>query len=90
MKQRIERVLAWVKDGMPMPQPSATTRVKHHAAARWQELPAFMQRLRALDSISARALEFTILTAARTGETIGARWDEIDLDEKRGRFRPRG
>ena len=57
---------------MPLPAPSAAKRVKHHAALAWQELPAFMARLRALDSISARALEFTILTAARTGETIGA------------------
>jgi hypothetical protein len=38
-----------------------------------------MERLRGLDSISARALEFTILCAARTGETIGATWAEVDL-----------
>ena len=59
VKQRIERVLTWVKDGMPLPAPSAAKRVKHHAALAWQELPAFMARLRGLDSISARALEFT-------------------------------
>jgi integrase len=41
-----------------------------------------MVELRERDSISARALEFTILTAARTGETIGAVWDEIDLKKK--------
>src|SRR6185436_11561406 len=57
-------------------------RVEHHAALAWQALPAFMERLRALVSTSARALEFCILTAARTGEVIGARWDEIDLDHK--------
>jgi len=51
----------------------------HHAAVPWAEMPAFMARLRALDTVSALALEFTILTAARTGETIGATWAEIDL-----------
>ena len=44
------------------------------------ELPAFMAELSGRDSISARALEFTILTAARTSEVIGAKWSEIDLD----------
>ena len=39
-----------------------------------------MEMLRKRDSISARALEFAILTAARTGEVIGAKWSEIDLD----------
>jgi integrase len=41
-------------------------------------LPAFLQQLRWHEGVAARALEFTILTAARTGETIGATWDEID------------
>jgi len=54
----------------------------HHAALPFTELPAFMAELRGRDSISARALEFTILTAARTGETIGATWDEFDLKAK--------
>jgi integrase len=78
VKQRIERVIQWVKDGMPMPTQGASKRVKHHAALPFGELPGFMAKLRAKDSLSARALEFTILTAARTGEAIGARWDEID------------
>lgn len=80
VKQRIIKVREWVKNGMPLPAPSKTRRVKHHAALPWPDLPGFMKRLRSLDSMSARALEFTILTAARTGETIGATWDEIDLD----------
>jgi integrase len=42
-------------------------------------LPAFLEALRGGDGIAARALEFAILTAARTGEVIGARWSEIDL-----------
>ncbi len=54
----------------------------HHAAMPYADVPAFMEKLRALGSISARALEFTILTVARTGETIGATWDEIDLEAK--------
>jgi integrase len=54
----------------------------HHPALPFVELPAFMETLRARDGVASRALEFTILTAARTGETIGARWDEIDLAEK--------
>jgi integrase len=82
VRQRVERVVQWVKDGMPLPAPSAAKRVEHHAALPWQELPAFMADLRQHDSISARALEFAILCAARTGETIGARWQEIDLDGK--------
>ena len=41
-----------------------------------------MKQLMSNDSISAKALIFTILTGARTGETIGATWDEIDLDNK--------
>ncbi|MBA3596468.1 MAG: tyrosine-type recombinase/integrase [Methylibium sp.] len=51
-----------------------------HAALPYAEVPAFVTRLRELPGTSSRALEFTILTAARTGEAIGARWSEFDLD----------
>ena len=51
----------------------------HHAAMSINEVPAFVARLREADGISPRALEFTILTAARSGEALGARWSEIDL-----------
>ncbi|MDZ4066877.1 MAG: tyrosine-type recombinase/integrase [Tabrizicola sp.] len=51
----------------------------HHSAIPYAELPAFMEALRKEDSISARALEFATLTAARTGEVIGATWTEVDL-----------
>jgi integrase len=54
----------------------------HHAALTYAELPAFMERLRAVEGITARSAEFMILTAARTSETINATWDEIDLDAK--------
>jgi len=80
VKQRIERVCQWVKDGMPLPFQGASKRVRHHPALSFAELPSFMSKLRKRDSISARALEFTILTAARTGEAIGAKWSEFDLD----------
>jgi integrase len=50
----------------------------HHAAMPFRDIPRLMARLRDMTSVSARALEFTILTAARTGETLGARWSEID------------
>ncbi len=54
---------------------------KHHAALAFMNAPQFMAQLQAKESVSARALEFTILTAARTGETLGATWDEIDFDQ---------
>jgi integrase len=56
--------------------------VKHHAALPYAELPDFMVRLREQEGIAARALEFTILTATRTSEAIGATPDEVSTDEK--------
>ena len=56
-------------------------RVKHHPAMPWQNVPAFMADMRQNESISAKALEFCILTNTRTKETIHATWDEIDFDE---------
>jgi integrase len=50
----------------------------HHKALPFADVPAFMAKLRARPALAARALEFTILTAARTGETLGARWQEFD------------
>lgn len=57
-------------------------RVRHHSALPFDDLPAFMVNLRKRAGISRRALEFAILTAARTGEVIGARWSEIDQNRK--------
>lgn len=65
-----------------LPAKTKVRRVKHHDAMPYANVPAFMADLRKMDSQSARALEFTILTAARTGETIGARWPEIDFQNK--------
>ena len=55
---------------------------EHHAALPYAELPTFIEDLRKRVGIAASALEFTILTAARTGEVIGARWSEIDLKNR--------
>jgi integrase len=52
----------------------------HHKAAPYAAVPAILQGLRTREAIAALALEFTILTAARTGEVVGATWAEIDLD----------
>jgi len=51
----------------------------HHAALPYDEMPAFWQKLVALDSVSANALRFLILTAARSGEVRLATWNEIDM-----------
>jgi integrase len=62
--------------------PTKAKPVQHLAALPWREMPAFMSELRALQSVPARCAEFLILTAARSGEAIGATWDEIDLKAK--------
>ena len=56
--------------------------VQHHAAIPVLELPAFMRQLRGMDGVSARALEFLTLTAARSGEVRGMTWGEVDLNNK--------
>jgi integrase len=98
LRGRIERVLAWAKgrglrDGENparwsghldemLPSPAKIAAARHHPALPYAELPEFMAELRGRDNLSARALEFTILTAARTSEVIGAEWNEIDLGAK--------
>ena len=54
----------------------------HHAAMDYRDVPAFVAKLRACDTIAAMALEFCILTATRSGEVYGARWSEIDIAAK--------
>ncbi len=61
----------------------------HHAAMPYGDVPAFVAGLREREATAARALEFCILTAARSGEALAARWDEIDLDGKSGVRRSR-
>jgi integrase len=62
-----------------LPARDKVRKVEHHAALPYGELPSFLVALREQEGIAARALEFTILTAARTGETMLARWTELDL-----------
>jgi integrase len=98
VRGRIERILDWAKvrgyregenparwrghlDNL-LPLGAKVRKVEHHAALPYAELPAFMTALRAQEGVSARALEFAILTAARTGEVIGARPDEVGEREK--------
>lgn len=98
LRERIERVLDAAKveglrDGENpaawrgnlehvLHKPNALDRTTHHPAMPWKEAPAFMKTLRGIDTIAARALEFTILTAVRTGETRFATWSQFDLDKK--------
>lgn len=53
----------------------------HHTALPYDAVPDFMADLRGRSAVAALALEFTILTAARSGEVLGAQWDEIDLEK---------
>jgi integrase len=66
-----------------LPAPSRVRERRHFAALPYAEVPAFMAELRRRPGISARCLEFTILTSARTSEAIGARFDEFDLSPGR-------
>jgi integrase len=65
-----------------LPKRSKVRRVKHHAALAYAEIAAFMVELRQQEGVAASALEFAILTAARTGEVIGSRWGEINMGER--------
>jgi integrase len=65
-----------------LPARSKVRKTEHHAALPYADLPAFLVELRQQNGVAARSLEFTILTAARTNETIGAKKDEIDQKNK--------
>jgi integrase len=54
----------------------------HHAAMNFDEVPAFIGKLCEREATAALSLEFLILTAARSGEVLGARWSEIDFDKR--------
>jgi integrase len=64
-----------------LPAKSQVSPVENHVALPYAELPAFMTKLRTMRSVSARALEFLILTAARTGDVIGATRQEVNKAE---------
>lgn len=96
LRMRIEAVLAWAtasgyrKGDNParwrgnldavLPKPHKVAKVRHHKALPVADVHAFVKALRRRDSVSALALEFTMLTAARSGEVRGATWAELDLD----------
>lgn len=98
VRQRIEVVWDWAKvmgycvgenparwrghlDHL-LPARRKVAMVKHHEALPYALMAVFMERLRGVNTVGAKALELAILTASRTGEVIGARWDEFNLDEK--------
>lgn len=68
-------------EALPPPRRIEGKAPRHHAALPWQQVPAFMMQLATIEAVSARALAFAVLTAGRTGEVIGARWAELDIDE---------
>jgi integrase len=63
-----------------LPARAALRKTRNHPALPFTELPGFLAQLRSRAGIAAKALEFLILTAARTGEAVGARWQEIDFN----------
>jgi integrase len=98
LRGRIEAVLDWAKvrgfragenparwrghlDHL-LPATTKVRRVVHLPALSYAEVPEFIADLRRRDGVAARALEFTILCASRSGEVVGARWDEIDVAAK--------
>lgn len=64
------------------PQRSKIRRVRHHAALPFAEVGAFIAALKRQEGLAALALQFTVMTAARTGEAIAAKWSEINLDDE--------
>lgn len=63
-----------------LPKPGKIAKVEHHPALPYRDVSAFLQLLAPLEATAARALEMVIYTALRTGEVIGSKWDEINLD----------
>ncbi|MEJ0041954.1 MAG: site-specific integrase [Rhizomicrobium sp.] len=98
LRGRIERILDWAiarghRDGLNparwrghldkmLAAPNKVSKVKHHSALPVSEIGGFVKQVRAMEGTGARALEFLILTAARSGEVRGATWKEINLDGK--------
>ena len=98
VRARIEKILSWaIVQGFRdepnparwrgniseiLPKAKKIAEQKHHAALPYKELPLFMSELSKFDTITAQALRFTIATACRTNEVVGASWDEIDIKRK--------
>lgn len=97
MRERIEKILdaakmrglrkgdnpARLRGNLDLLLPRQRVKVKHHAALPYQDLSVFLTALRSRSATAARALEFLILTAARSGEVRGMTWAEVNLDAKR-------
>lgn len=97
VRGRIENVLDWARVrgyrsgenparwrghlDMLLPTPGKVKTIEHHPALPIDDLGAFMVELRQQEGMGARALEFAILTAARSGEVRGATWHEVDLED---------
>ena len=93
VKQRCHTVMKWcwgndfiqgnpvdIVDMLIPKQSAATRHPVHHPAMPWRDIPQFIRDVvRSADHITRHLLEFTILTAARSGETRGMTWDEVDL-----------
>jgi integrase len=77
-----ENPAAWSLIGKVLPAARDVAPVAHHPAMPYAQLPAFMAGLRKQETVAARALEFLILTAARSGEVREAEWSEIDFEQK--------
>jgi integrase len=98
VRRRIEHVLDWATVrgyragdnparwrgylSQALPARQKLQKTAHHAALPYADTPAFMAKLAAHEGVATRALEFAILTAARTSEVLGATWDEIDFKAK--------
>ena len=95
VRQRIEVVFDWCKArgylkgenparlkgalGELLPKAQKIKKVEHHAAIHYTQVNEFAMALRTMSGTAPLALEFMLLTAARTGEVVGSRWDEIDM-----------
>ncbi|MEM6624763.1 MAG: tyrosine-type recombinase/integrase [Pseudomonadota bacterium] len=75
-----ENPVVAIRDGGVLPKVKAKR--AHHKAMRWQDVPAFYADLSGRTAMAAKALMFTCLTGARTGEVLGMTWDELDLEER--------
>jgi len=98
IRGRMEKILSWAtvskyRSGMNpalwkthlemvLPKPSTLKNVKHFASLPYSDIPNFFVKLRKKHSVSALALEFLILTAARTHNIMNAKWDQIDFKDE--------
>lgn len=91
IRQRLKTVMDWARaaghcdkvnpvEGIQRGLAVQRASNKHHKAAAWQDMPKIWKQIDAVDGMGRLALQFTILTAGRSGEIRGARWDEIDFE----------